>query len=123
MEAAPGMSLRQLLWIIDDLSDSHCLRQRSESVLNKLFTTGRHSGQSVWLNCHALSAVGTLLRKNASYAHLVGKDEFDQIYQLAVGENAPPLSFLCIMAHSQSEKFMFYARFDERLAVESDDED
>ena len=33
------------LWIIDDLSDSAQLRQRNESVLNKIFTTGRQCGQ------------------------------------------------------------------------------
>ena len=134
--------LSGILWIIDDLSDSHNLRTRNESVLNKLFTTGRHSSQSVWLNCHALSAVGTLLRKNASclvifknsnhkeydmlrdeYAHLVGKDEFDQIYQLAVGKGAPAYSFLTILPHEQDEKRMFLARFDQRLVDESDDDD
>ena len=134
--------LTSVLWIVDDLSDSPALRQRNESVLNKIYTTGRHSGQSVWLNIHALSAAGTLLRKNASmlvifkisnhkeydmlreeYAHLVGKDEFDEIYQIAVGKGAPPYSFLTILPHSQNESEMFMARFDQRLAVESDDEE
>ena len=131
--------LSGILWCIDDLSDSHNLRTRNESVLNKLFTTGRHSSQSVWLNCHALSAVGPLLRKNASclvifkisnhkeyemlreeYAHLVGKEEFDQIYQMAVGKGSPPYSFLTILPHEQDENKMFLARFDQRLVVESD---
>ena len=133
--------LSGILWIIDDLSDSHNLRTRNESVLNKIFTTGRHSSQSVWLNCHALSAVGTLLRKNASclvifkisnhkeydmlreeYAHLVGKEEFDQIYNMAVGKGAPPYSFLTILPHEQDEKRMFLARFDQRLVVDSESE-
>ena len=39
--------LSACLWIIDDLSDSAQLRQKNESVLNKLFTTGRHSSQTV----------------------------------------------------------------------------
>ena len=134
--------LTSILWIVDDLSDSPALRQRNESVLNKIFTTGRHSGQSVWLNIHALSAAGTLLRKNASmlvifkisnhkeyemlkeeYSHLVGKDEFDSLYHIAVGKGAPPYSFLTIFPHSQSESEMFLARFDERLVVESDEDD
>ena len=51
------------LWIVDDLSDSPALRQRNESVLNKLVTTGRHSAQSVWINVHALLAVSPLVRK------------------------------------------------------------
>ena len=97
--------LSSFMWIVDDLSDSPAPRQRNESVLNKLVTTGRHSGQSVWINVHALSAVSPLIRKNASmllifkisnhkeydtlkdeYSHLVGKDEFDEIYQIAVGK-------------------------------------
>ena len=131
--------LSGLLWCIDDLSDSQQLRTRNESVLNRVFTLGRHSSQSMWLNCHALSAVGTLLRKNDSclvifkisnhkeydmlreeYAHLVGKEEFDQIYQMAVGKGAPPYSFLMILPHEPDENKMFLARFDQRLVVESD---
>jgi hypothetical protein len=131
--------LSSILWIIDDLSDSHALRSRNESVLNKVFTTGRHSGQSVWLNCHALSAVGTLLRKNAScllvwkisahseyemladnFAHLVGgKEAFRAIYEVAVVD-APPFSFLTILPHEQDPDKMFLARFDEHLVIEDD---
>jgi hypothetical protein len=133
--------LTSILWIVDDLSDSASLRQRNESVLNKIFTTGRHSGQSVWLNIHALSAAGTLLRKNASmlvifrisnhkeydmlkeeYSHLVGPAEFDLLYQVAVGKGSPAYSFLTILPHEQDESKMFLARFDERLIAESDDD-
>jgi len=132
--------LSGLLWCIDDLSDSQHLRTRNESVLNKIFCTGRHSSQSVWLNCHALSACGTLLRKGASclvifkisnakememleteYAHLVGgREVFREIYNMAVGKGAPPYSFLTILPHEQDENKMFLARFDQRLVVESD---
>ena len=130
--------LSQILWIVDDLSDSHSLRERNESVLNKLFTIGRHSGQNVWLNIHALSAAGPLLRKNASmllvfkisnskeleqlereYAALIGLDEFREIYQLACGKGAPPYSFLTILP-GESEDKMFLARFDQRLVVDSE---
>ena len=130
--------LSQILRIVDDLSYSHSLRERNESVLNKLFTVGRHSGENVWLNVHALSAAGPLLRKNASmllifkisnskeleqlereYAALIGLKEFREIYQLAVGKGAPPYSFLTILP-GESEGKMFLARFDQRLVVESD---
>ena len=133
--------LSSILWIVDDLSDSPSLRQRNESVLNKIFTTGRHSGQSCWLNIHALSAAGPLLRKNASclvifrisnhkeydmlreeYAHLVGKEEFDEIYQTAVGKGAPAYSFLTILPHEQDDDRMFLARFDQRITIESDED-
>ena len=122
--------LSSCLWGVDDLSDS-----------SKLFTTGRHSGQSAWLNVHALSAVGTLLRKNAScslifkisnhkeydllreeYAYLVGKETFDSIYQRAVGKGAPQYSFLTIQPHEQDDNKFFMARFDTRLIVENEDE-
>ncbi len=134
--------LSSCLWIIDDLSDSPALRQRNESVLNKLATQGRHSGQSVWVNVHALSAVSPLIRKNASmllifkisnhkeydmlreeYAHLVGKEEFDDIYRIAVGKGAPAYSFLTILPHEQDERKMFLARMDQRLFVEDSDEE
>ena len=134
--------LSSFLWIIDDLSDSPALRQRNESVLNKLYTVGRHQGASVWVNVHALSAVSPLIRKNASmllifkisnhkeydtlkdeYSHLVGKEEFDQIYQIAVGKAAPPYSFLTILPHEQDESKMFLARFDERLSVDSESDE
>jgi hypothetical protein len=132
--------LSSLLWVVDDVSDSTALRSRNESVLNKIFTTGRHSGQSIFLCVHALSAVGTLARKSAScllvfkisnrkeyemlaneYAHLVGGMEaFQELYNAAVGKGAPPYSFLTIMPHETPDK-MFLARFDERLTIEDDD--
>ena len=126
------------LWIFDDVSDSPQLRSRNESILNRLFTTGRHSSQSVFLSIHALSAAGTLLRKNASclcifrisnrkefemlkdeYPHLLGKDECDEIYEAAVGKDAPPYSWLTILPHDHADSKMFYARFDKALVVES----
>ena len=57
------------------------------------------------------------------YAHLVGKEEFDSIYQTAVGKGAPAYSFLTILPHEQDEKKMFLARMDQRLYVESDEEE
>ena len=42
---------------------------------------------------------------------------------MAVGKGAPPFSFLTILPHEQDEKKMFLARFDQRLVVESDDDD
>ena len=58
------------------------------------------------------------------YAHLVGKEEFDQIYQIAVGKGAPAYSFLTILPHEQDEKRMFLARMDQRLFIEdSEDEE
>ena len=128
--------LSSVLWIVDDLSDSPALRVCGKSVLKKLLTTRRHSGQSVWTNVHALSAVSPLLRKKTSmlvcwkisnhkeydmpreeYAHLVGREEFDAVYRLAVGKGAPDYSFLTTLPHEQDERKMFLARLDQRPLV------
>ena len=80
--------LTSILIIVDDLSDSHELRSRNESVLSKIFTTGQHSGQSVWLNIHAPSAAGTLLRKNASTQTILkisNHKEFDMLKEDSFG--------------------------------------
>ena len=72
----------------------------------------------MWTSVHALSAVSPLLHKNASmllifrisnakeyemlreeYAHLIGKEEFDEVYKMAVGKGAPSYSFLTILHH------------------------
>ena len=110
--------LSGVCWIVDDVSDSAALRQRNESLLNKLVTVGRHSNQSIFCSVHALSAVSPLIRKNASmllvfkisnhkeydmlreeFSWLVGKNEFDEIYQAAVGKGAPAYSFMTILPH------------------------
>ena len=56
------------------------------------------------------------------YSHLVGKDEFDEIYKLVVGRRAKPYSFLTVRPHEQDESKMFLARFDQWLSVDSDDD-
>ncbi len=127
---------------IDDLSDDPNLKLRGESLLSKLFCTGRHMGVAIWQNCHALNSCGTLLRKNAStlvvfkisngreyeslreeYAHLVGKETFDEMYDLAAGKRAPPYSFLVINAHESDVDAMFMARWDTRLIPRSGESD
>ena len=54
------------------------------------------------------------------YSHLVGRDEFDEIYHIAVGKGAPAYSFLTILPHEQDESKMFLARFDSRISVDSE---
>ena len=58
-----------------------------------------------------------------SFCKDVTNIEFDEIYQMAVGKGAPAYSFLTILPHSQDESKMFMARFDQRLSVDSDEED
>ena len=135
--------LTSTLYIFDDVSDSSQLRQRNESFLNKAFTSGRHSSQSVWLNIHALTAAGTLLRKNAScliifrqsnrkdydlladeYSQLIGgRQAFDEVYEAAVGKHSPPYSFLVIKPHEQDANEMFLSRWEQKITIESDDEE
>jgi hypothetical protein len=135
--------LTSTLYIFDDVSDSSQLRQRNESFLNKVFTTGRHSSQSVWLNIHALTAAGTLLRKNAScliifrqsnrkdndlladeFSQLIGgRQAFDEVYEAAVGKHSPAYSFLVIKPHEQDVNEQFLARWDKKIVIESDDEE
>ena len=133
--------LTSRLWIFDDVSDDPQLRIR-EGLLPKLFTSGRHSSQSVWCNVHQLTAVSPLLRKNASmlcifkianslemqklaeeYSWLIGKEEFMEMYDISAGKKAPPFSFMTVMCLEQDPSRMFYSRFDERLSIDSDDED
>jgi hypothetical protein len=131
--------LSAVCWILDDVTDESALRDR-EGFLPRLFTTSRHSGQSIWLSCHQLVAVSPLLRKNASmliifkiasaiemqklaeeFSWLVGRHEFQEMYDLAAGKRAPPFSFLTIMTLEQDPAKMFYARLDQRLFVEEED--
>ena len=132
--------LPSLLLCIDDLSDDPNLKLRGESMLSKLFTTGRHMGISVWLNIHSLKSVSPLLRKNAStivcfkitagseweslkdeFELLAGsKETFQEMYDIAAGKHAPPYSFLVINAHESDPKKAFMARWDTRLIPRSD---
>ena len=54
------------------------------------------------------------------YSHLVGKDSFDDVYQMAVGKGTRPCSFLTILPREQDENRIFLAPFDQWLVVESD---
>ena len=134
--------LSSMLIIVDDMSDSPSLRLRGESILSKLFYSGRHVGISTWLNVHDLVSAGTMLRRNASaliifkltsgsayeklrdeYSHLVGKEAFDEIYDTAVGKRAKPYSFLVIFPHEQDRSKTFLQRWDTRLVLEDSDDD
>ena len=134
-----------VLIIIDDMSDSEILQKRSgPGVIAKLFTMGRHFGISIWCNVHSVNSLGPLARRQASglilfkitnareyesvkeqFSHLVGRDEFDALYDIAAGKQAPAYSFLTVFPNSHraddAEKPMFMARFDKVLLVEDPD--
>ena len=137
--------LPAVLIIIDDMSDSEVLQKRSgPGVIAKLFTMGRHFGISIWCNVHSVNSFGPLARRQASglilfkitnareyesvkeqFSHLVGRDEFDALYDIAAGKQAPAYSFLTVFPNSHraddAEKPMFMARFDKVLLVEDPD--
>ena len=132
---------------IDDLSDSAILSKKTgEGIIPKLFTQARHYAISLWVNVHSVNSLGPLARKQASglilfkitnareydsvkqqFAHLVGNDEFDALYDIAAGKQAPPYSFLTVFPNAHRaddpEKPMFMARFDQALLVVDPDEE
>lgn len=133
--------LSGICWIFDDVSDDPQLKIR-EGLLPKVFTTGRHSCQSVITSVHKLTALSTMVRVNASilcvfkisariemekltdeYAWLIGRDEFLEMYDIAAGNRAPKYSFLTIMALESDPNRTFYARFDQSLRVEDEEEE
>jgi len=139
--------LPAVLVIIDDMSDSEILQKRSgPGVIAKMFTMGRHFGVSIWCNVHSVNSLGPLARKQASglilfkitnareyesvkeqFSHLVGRDEFDALYDIAAGKQSPAYSFLSIFPNAHRaddpENPMFMARFDQALLVVDPDEE
>ena len=57
------------------------------------------------------------------YAWLIGRDSFIEMYDIAAGNRAPRYSFLTIMALESDPNRMFYARFDQSLRVEDEEEE
>ncbi len=132
--------LSGILIILDDLSDHSGMRRMSNGVLNRLMTTGRHYGISVWANVHSINSMGPLARRQATavivfavsnqreyqsireqYGNIAGSEHaFDQIYDVAAGKLADPYSFLTILAASNDPRHMFMLRFEAWLVPEDD---
>ena len=129
--------LKGCLVIIDDFSDHSQLRLRSNGIINKLMTSGRHYGISLWINVHSINSLGPLARRQAStlimfkvtntreyqslreqFGELVGLESFDQAYAVAAGKDSPPYSFLTIFPNSHNPNRMLMARFDQWLEVD-----
>ena len=129
--------LKGILIIIDDLSDHSGLKRMSNGILNRLMTTGRHYGISLHLNVHSINSLGSLARRQASaivvfsiansreyeslreqYGKLVGLEAFDRFYDVAAGREAPPYSFLTILASSNDVNRMFLLRFEAWLQTD-----
>ncbi len=133
--------LKGILIILDDLSDHSAMRRLSNGVLNRLMTTGKHYGISVWANVHSINSMGSLARRQATaivvfaianqreyqslreqYGKIAGSERaFDQIYDVAAGKLADPYSFLTILAASNNPERMFMLRFEAWLVPEDVD--
>ena len=129
--------LEGVLIIIDDFSDNSQLRLRSNGIVNRLMTQGRHYGISLWINVHSVNSLGPLARRQASviivfkvanhreylglreqFGQLLGLDAFDAAYELAAGKESPPYSFLTIYPNANDPNRMLMARFDQWLEVD-----
>ena len=129
--------LKGCLIVLDDFSDNNQLKLRSNGIVTKLMTTGRHYGISLWINVHSINSLGPLARRQAStlvvfkitnsreyqslreqFGQLIGLEAFDAAYELAAGPNSPAYSFLTIYPNSHDPKRMLMARFDQRLEPE-----
>jgi len=122
---------KSTLLIFDDLSHTKELQKHAAGLMAELFTTSRHFGVSIIASVHSISSLGSLPRRQLSclilfpdsnrrsyesmaeqYSRLAGHDKktFDEIYELAVGKNAPPYSFLTINVN-ESPGRIFMLRF------------
>ena len=131
--------LKGILVILDDLSDDSAMKRMANGILNRIMTTGRHYGISLWANVHSITSMGSLARRQATaivvfriasgteykslkdqYGKIAGSDEsFDKIYETAVKD---PYSFLTIIAASNDPRRMFMLRFEAWLVPEDLDE-
>ncbi len=133
--------LKGILIILDDLSDHSGMRKLTNGILNRIMTTGRHFGISLWANVHSITSMGPLARRQATaivvftianqreyqslreqYGKIAGSEEaFDRLYDIAAGRDADPWSFLTILASSNDPNRMFMLRFEAWLVPEDVD--
>jgi len=92
----------------------------------EIFTTSRHYSCSLICSVHSVTSLGSLPRRQLSclilfpdsnrrnyeslseqYSRLAGPDRktFDDIYQLALGKDSPPYSFLTINVNERPGRF------------------
>ena len=133
---------KSTLLIFDDLSHTKELQKHTSGLMGELFTTSRHFGCSIIASVHSISSLGSLPRRQLSclilfpdsnrrsyesmaeqYSRLAGHDKktFDDIYELAVGKNAPPYSFLTINVNERPGR-IFMLRFSHFIVPISDEE-
>jgi len=133
---------KSTLLIFDDLSHTPEMQRHGASLLGEIFTTSRHFGCSIIASVHSITSLGSLPRRQLSclilfpdsnrrsyeslseqYSRLAGPDRktFDEIYQLALGVNAPPYSFLTINVNERPGR-IFMLRFSHFIVPISDED-
>ena len=134
-DAAQGKSVRLFgcLHIFDDMADdSSVMKRSSNSILNRLYLSGRHHGISTWCSVQKLSLVSVPIRVNATGAMLfkctqhefdsidrdyrpssIDKQTFWDIFEEATSE---PYSFLFIRLNAKRLEDMFMKRFEEHFS-------
>jgi hypothetical protein len=133
---------KSTLLIFDDLSHTPELQRHAAGLMGEIFTTSRHFGCSIIASVHSITSLGSLPRRQLSclilfpdsnrrsyesmseqYSRLAGPDRktFDEIYQLALGVNAPPYSFLTINVNERPGR-IFMLRFSHFIVPISDED-
>ena len=140
-QKAEGRKLfKSTLLIFDDMSHTPALQKHQAGIMAEIFTTSRHFGCSLICSVHSVTSLGSLPRRQLSclilfpdsnrrsyeslseqYSRLAGPDRktFDEIYQLALGKDAPPFSFLTINVNERPGR-IFMLRFSDFIVPETD---
>jgi hypothetical protein len=124
--------LFSILIIVDYFADDPSFSRHSKLV-HSLFTRGRHSSISTIVSTQKFTAVGQIIRVNATFlcvyrlrnqkdldafldevSGTVGRKELLEIYNLATKE---PYSFLYINLVSPKINDMFYINFNQKIIL------
>jgi len=107
------------LLVFDDMSHTPALQKHQSGIMTELFTVSRHYSCSLLCSDSNRRSYESL---SEQYSRLAGKDKsiFDDIYQLALGKNAPPYSFLVINLNEAPGK-RFMLRFSDYILTPEED--
>jgi len=143
-QKAEGVKLvKGTLLVFDDMSHGPLPSKKHQSgIFAELFTVSMHYSCSLLCSVHSVTSLGSLppVRQlstlilfpdsnrrsyeslSEQYSRLAGKDKsiFDEIYQLALGKNSPPYSFLVINLNEVPER-RFMLRFSDYIILPEED--
>jgi hypothetical protein len=132
--------IKGTLIIFDGMSHTSALQKHQAGIMAQLFTVSRHYSCSLICSVHSISSLGSLPRRQLSclilfpdtnrrsyeglseqYSRLAGPDKrtFDDIYQPALGKDAPPYSFLVINLNERPGR-IFMLRFSDSIIPDDD---